>query len=126
LYKSITVFLLAAMSLAAQSQTSSTSPTRDAAPATPPRVVQARRFLAQRGHPRNRSLAISDRPQLAQPAPRPATSTSPSTAVWQPLGPTGVITPDYGLVTGRISSIAIDPADPTGNRVVIGTTGGGV
>jgi hypothetical protein len=37
-----------------------------------------------------------------------------------------VITPNYGLVTGRISSIAIDPSDPTGNRVVVGTTGGGV
>jgi hypothetical protein len=37
-----------------------------------------------------------------------------------------VITPNYGLVTGRISSIAIDPADPTGNRVFVGTTGGGV
>jgi hypothetical protein len=30
------------------------------------------------------------------------------------------------LVTGRVSSIAIDPADPTGNRVFIGTTGGGL
>jgi hypothetical protein len=37
-----------------------------------------------------------------------------------------VLTPDYGLVTGRVSSIALDPADPTGNRVFIGTTGGGV
>ena len=55
-----------------------------------------------------------------------AQSTAASTAVWQPLGPTAVMTPNYGLVTGRISSIAIDPADVTGNHVYIGTTGGGV
>lgn len=35
-------------------------------------------------------------------------------------------TSNYGLVTGRVSSIAFDPADPTGNRVYLGTTGGGV
>jgi hypothetical protein len=29
-------------------------------------------------------------------------------------------------VTGRISSIALDPSDTTGNRVYLGTTGGGV
>ena len=32
----------------------------------------------------------------------------------------------YGKVTGRVTSIAIDPADPTGNTVYVGTTGGGV
>ena len=45
---------------------------------------------------------------------------------WEPLGPTGVITPAYGLVTGRISALALDPADATGNRLYVGTTGGGV
>ena len=49
-----------------------------------------------------------------------------STAIWQPLGPQALLTPSYGLVTGRVSSIAIDPSDPTGNGVFIGTTGGGV
>ena len=29
-------------------------------------------------------------------------------------------------MTGRVSSIAFDPADSTGNRVYVGTTGGGV
>jgi hypothetical protein len=37
-----------------------------------------------------------------------------------------VLTPNYGLVTGRVSSLALDPADPTGNRLYLGTTGGGV
>lgn len=36
------------------------------------------------------------------------------------------MTPDFGLVTGRVSSIAIDPADVSGNHVFVGTTGGGV
>jgi hypothetical protein len=37
-----------------------------------------------------------------------------------------VLTPSYGLVTGRIASIALDPSDPTGNQAYIGATGGGV
>jgi hypothetical protein len=58
--------------------------------------------------------------------PVPLASGSASTATWQPLGPKAVISPNYGLVTGRVSSIALDPADPTGNSVYVGTTGGGV
>ncbi len=49
-----------------------------------------------------------------------------ASATWQPLGPTAVLTPDFGLVTGRISAIALDPSDATGNHLYIGTTGGGV
>lgn len=49
-----------------------------------------------------------------------------STAAWQPVGPVAVSTAGYGLVTGRVASIAFDPADSTGNRVYLGTTGGGV
>jgi hypothetical protein len=37
-----------------------------------------------------------------------------------------VSTPGYGLVTGRISALALDPADATGNHLYVGTTGGGV
>ena len=79
----------------------------------PPRAAQAERFLAQRGWGM-RAASI-----------RPRTETA-STASWQPLGPTAVTSANYGLVTGRVSSIALDPADPTGNRVYVGTTGGGV
>jgi len=45
---------------------------------------------------------------------------------WQPLGPTAVQTANFGLVTGRISALALDPSDSTGNRLYIGATGGGV
>ncbi|HZP05425.1 MAG TPA: choice-of-anchor D domain-containing protein [Terracidiphilus sp.] len=47
-------------------------------------------------------------------------------ATWQPLGPTAVQTQSFGPVTGRVAAIAFDPSDPTGNRVYVGATGGGV
>ncbi len=37
-----------------------------------------------------------------------------------------VSTAAYGLVTGRVTAVAIDPTDTTGNTVYLGTTGGGV
>ncbi len=37
-----------------------------------------------------------------------------------------VSTAAYGLVTGRVTAVALDPADTTGNTVYLGTTGGGV
>jgi len=87
----------------------------------PPRLAQAQRFLARRGwaakglaHPGWR--ASSARPQTQ----------SPGAAAWQPFGPTAVLTSGYGLVSGRISALALDPSDPTGNRLFVGATGGGV
>ncbi|MBB5318569.1 choice-of-anchor D domain-containing protein [Tunturibacter empetritectus] len=47
-------------------------------------------------------------------------------APWQAVGPNQVASIAYGNVTGRVTAIAIDPADPTGNTVYLGTTGGGV
>jgi hypothetical protein len=47
-------------------------------------------------------------------------------AIWQPLGPNQVASLAYGNVTGRVTAIAIDPADISGNTVYLGTTGGGV
>jgi hypothetical protein len=37
-----------------------------------------------------------------------------------------VETQSSGLVSGRISALALDPSDSTGNRLYVGTTGGGV
>ncbi len=51
---------------------------------------------------------------------------SNSSATWQPLGPTAVETSNFGLVTGRVAALALDPSDATGNRLYVGTTGGGV
>jgi len=87
-----------------------------------PRVAQAERFLAQRGWtPGKRNSRIARRASV------PTSQTQPGSAnPWQSVGPDAVLTPDFGLVTGRISSIAIDPSDSTGNHLYIGTTGGGV
>jgi hypothetical protein len=89
----------------------------------PPRVVDAQRFLAERGWPKRRAGGGN---QAIHPAVMAGLTQSPAPATWQPLGPTAVISANYGLVTGRVASIAFDPADPTGNRVYLGTTGGGV
>jgi Transmembrane protein 131-like N-terminal len=51
---------------------------------------------------------------------------APLSAPWQAVGPGQIASPAYGAVTGRVTAVAIDPADPTGNTVYVGTTGGGV
>ncbi len=53
-------------------------------------------------------------------------SISSLNAPWQSIGPASVASIDYGNVTGRVTAIAIDPADTSGNTVYLGTTGGGV
>ena len=92
----------------------------------PPRVKQAHKFLAERGWSAVRAPAARTQVHAASLRPEPQTAGSPATAAWQPLGPAAVSTVNYGAVTGRVSAIAFDPADATGNRVYIGTTGGGV
>jgi hypothetical protein len=66
---------------------------------------------------------------------RAETSQSPQiiTESWIPLGPaplasdaSGTGIQDYGWVSGRATSVAIDPADPSGNTVYVGGAYGGV
>lgn len=45
---------------------------------------------------------------------------------WQTVGPSQVVTSQFGEVTGRVTSIAIAPWDASGNTVYLGSTGGGV
>jgi len=45
---------------------------------------------------------------------------------WTAVGPVQIASANYGLETGRVTSIAIDPSDASGNTVYVGTTGGGV
>jgi len=54
-----------------------------------------------------------------------AQDVSLSTA-WVPVGPVQVQSQSYGLVTGRVTSLALDPNDPTNNTLYVGTSGGGV
>lgn len=101
--------------------------------AAPPRVIQARRFLAERGWTpgkarklilqRSTIRAVTNLRSLQMSA---TSAQSQSAATWQPLGPAAVLTPNFGLVTGRVAAAALDPSDPTGNRLYLGTTGGGV
>jgi hypothetical protein len=88
----------------------------------PPRVLQAERFLAVRGWTPGRVAASRLRLRAIRPQPQAASGT----AVWLPLGPTAVVSQNFGLVTGRISALALDPSDATGNTLYVGTTGGGV
>jgi hypothetical protein len=85
----------------------------------PPRVVEAQRFLAQRGWTPGRRV------RRATAAPGAKTQ-PPASGIWLPLGPDAVLTPAWGLVSGRVSALALDPADATGNHLYLGTTGGGV
>jgi hypothetical protein len=47
-------------------------------------------------------------------------------AAWTPMGPGTVTSIAYGSVTGRVTALAVDPNDATGNTVYLGATGGGV
>ncbi|HVC47537.1 MAG TPA: choice-of-anchor D domain-containing protein [Terracidiphilus sp.] len=91
----------------------------------PPRVRAASRFLAERGWGQYPAGTVRTSRVGAAAMLRPRAQSS-GTPAWQPLGPTAVLTPSYGLVSGRVSSIVMDPADATGNHVYVGTTGGGV
>ncbi|HEX7157424.1 MAG TPA: hypothetical protein VF214_00310, partial [Edaphobacter sp.] len=103
------------------------------------RALQTERFLAGRvtgatfsaaqamAEARAQHAEMLERQNLSAKA---RTGISPRTsglsATWQPVGPGQVASLDYGSVTGRVTSVAIDPADSTGNTVYLGTTGGGV
>src|SRR5579871_4264423 len=55
-----------------------------------------------------------------------ASAQSALSAAWQPVGPIRVASQRYGMVTGRVTGIAVDSSDLSGNTVYVGTTGGGV
>ena len=121
---------LAAQVAPTSSQVTPTSSLGDAQAAR----LRARHFLAGR-HPLLPAsgatatpvvLGSTREPRAAiLPSPRAATVSSLSSS-WSPLGPATVSTALYGAVSGRVTSIALDPNDSTGNTVWLGTTGGGV
>jgi hypothetical protein len=92
---------------------------------------RSRRFLGGRTSTGNASAALAmeaarrqHSAMLAQQTALPQLSNL--SAARQAVGPNQVASIAYGNVTGRITSIGIDPADATGNTVYLGTTGGGV
>jgi hypothetical protein len=150
----IPVLLSAAVPAQAQGTVSGSKPeTAKKQAQVPPRVAAAERFLAARGWRRPERLSTrsstrlstrsSTRPAMrragqgaalgtqgtvapAQSGGTQAGGNQTGTATWQPLGPAAVLTQDYGLVTGRVAALALDPSDATGNHLYVGTTGGGV
>jgi hypothetical protein len=97
-------------------------------------ALRARRFLAgraggaaaldaaRREHMAMLQAQVAGVDSRARVSPR----LNPLSASWTAVGPARVASQSYGDVTGRVTSVAIDPADATGNTVYLGTTGGGV
>jgi hypothetical protein len=90
----------------------------------PPRAAAAERFLAQRGWTPASGRLVGRGSLTQSNAMRKAiTQTTAATQSWQSLGPAAVETANFGLVTGRVTALALDPSDATGNRLYLGTTG---
>ncbi len=87
------------------------------------RIPRAARAVSRRRIDPHAAAASGTRPQGTQ---QPRQQADAAAAPWTPIGPQQVLTRAYGLVTGRVTSIAVDPHDATGNTVYVGTTGGGV
>lgn len=103
----------------------------------PPRAAEAQRFLRERGWIPGDPLPRRGMRRARSGSTRAGTAaaralqlqiggSAGSNAAWQPLGPMAVDTADFGLVSGRVTALALDPSDSTGNRLYVGTTGGGV
>lgn len=91
------------------------------------RSMNTRRFLAGRTPIGGVSAARAmNAARLQHAAMQAASPLSNLNATWQPVGPNQIASASYGNVTGRVTSIAIDPADASGNTVYVGTTGGGI
>jgi hypothetical protein len=106
------ITLLAILAIAAQTHAQQTASTLS---------KRARHFLQQRPSTNPAAALLKARAQ-SQALPAVANLT----ATWQPLGPSSIVSPTFGNLTGRITALAPDPNDATGNTLYVGTTGGGV
>lgn len=89
-----------------------------------PARKRAESFLLRRQSVVGQSAAVLRMRGMQQLALMPHLQSSDQP--WQPVGPNQIVSPEFGDVTGRITSIAIAPWDASGNTVYIGSTGGGV
>ena len=69
-----------------------------------------------------RAQTVAMQTVAMQTAPR----TSLLSVPWTPVGPAQILSSRFGLLTGRVTALALDPADATGNTLYLGSTGGGV
>ena len=81
------------------------------------RRARAAKLVAERGGAR--AVTAAGRPAVLPRAGSLA-------AAWVPLGPAAVLSASYGKVSGRVTAVAVDASDTSGNTVYVGTTGGGV
>ncbi|MEG9431300.1 choice-of-anchor D domain-containing protein [Terriglobus sp. ADX1] len=87
---------------------------------------RARAFVRSHQAPQQDSPAaalVSAKAQQANLVQAQATSL---TTQWTAVGPVQVQSLSYGLVTGRVTSLALDPNDVSNNTLYVGTSGGGV
>lgn len=87
---------------------------------------RARAFMRSHQAPQEDSPAaalVSAKAQQANLVQAQATSLSTQ---WTAVGPVQVQSLSYGLVTGRVTSLALDPNDVSNNTLYVGTSGGGV
>jgi large repetitive protein len=95
------------------------------------RSDRAARVAAARTELLNSGSGITSK-QLSAAAAAAITSFGNTSAVWMPVGPRSTATAssdlnqDYGPAVGRVTAIAVDPNDSTGNTVYVGGAYGGV
>ncbi len=51
---------------------------------------------------------------------------APLSAPWTPAGPTAIQSLQFGAISGRVTALALDPTDISGNTLFVGTAGGGL
>ncbi len=114
----------AAHSVLHASASTATGSRASSATGLPPLERAEQHFLMERGWRTGHSFRLPPRSAIA-PMLRAHKEGSGSSA-WTAIGPQAITTPTYGLVSGRVTSLAIDPSDPTGNHLLVGSTGGGL
>ncbi len=105
-------------------------------PQPPSQAKTARaRFAAPRtlstGAPAAATLASARAQNAALATTRAAAITAnatlaPLSAPWTTAGPAAIQSLSFGAISGRVTSLALDPTDTTGNTLFVGTAGGGV
>jgi len=121
---SATLTLAALYALAAPAQQLPPTPTPRSA------ATRARRFLSQRSTALATQLSAAQALARARQQHLALVQLQPQvaglTAAWQPLGPATVTSATFGALSGRVTALALDPNDASGNTLYLGTTGGGV
>jgi hypothetical protein len=110
------------------------------APSAPARLRQELSFRRGRASQSTTPAAIllqrayQQKSRLQRQSAAAALAASPPESAWTPLGPAPLLSnasgtlgeQDYGPVSGRVTAVAVDPNDRSGNTVYVGGANGGV